>query len=69
MSTDRTWTEGELAQLGLLIAEALSFLEVGVQAAVELQLRGKELQIANDPVTNRVVIFQSGRPQQDGTWH
>jgi len=58
MEQGKQWSETDLAQIGLLLVQALSNLERGEDGQFDVDLGGKLIRMVNDSVNGRVVIFE-----------
>jgi len=69
MVQGKQWSETDLAQIGLLLVQALSNLERGEDGQFDVDLGGKLIRMVNDSVNGRVVIFELSNSMEERKWH
>ncbi len=69
MVQGKQWSETDLAQIGLLLVQALSNLERGEAGQFDVDLGGKLIRMVNDSVNGRVVIFELSNSMEERKWH
>ena len=69
MEQGKQWSETDLAQIGLLLVQALNKLERGEDGQFDVDLGGKWIRMVNDSINGRVVIFELSNSMEERKWH
>ena len=69
MEQGKHWSENDLAQIGLLLVQALNNLERGEDGQFDIDLGEKRIRMVNDSINGRVVIFELSNSMEERKWH